>query len=306
MKLKKILAFTCSLVMVVSMIASTALVADAAIDGYNVTLNFVGYETKGTATFAKINVDLEVPDTLSAYTMTPADWETTFEDSYTGFALQGMAVEIPDVAGLTFVGSLSKVNEPVSITDGATSVKLVYANTGDPSTYYAGELNKTIATLYYRITGDVAGTYEMTATDIVVKYYNWTGSSKPAIIERTFGDFKLTNAIVKPEVSEPTVEWLPITAEVVEFVGEDPSNVDYAYGINTTCAGAVQMIFAADADEARQYSKEIAVDGATGAVNVGFVSAEKLANVGVLFRDADTKDATTKIWYSLDVDNKAE
>jgi hypothetical protein len=92
--------------------------------------------------------------------------------------------------------------------------------------------------------------------------------------------------------------WNKIDATVVEFVGEDPSNVDYAYGVNYTCAGAAAMIFAAGADDARLYSNEIDVTGTAGAVNVGFVSAEALEKVGVLFRDADKAN----IWYSLDVD----
>lgn len=105
-----------------------------------------------------------------------------------------------------------------------------------------------------------------------------------------------SGATIAAPVSGPN--WNKIDATVVEFVGEDPSNVDYAYGVNYTCAGAAAMIFAAGADDARLYSNEIDVTGTAGAVNVGFVSAEALEKVGVLFRDADKAN----IWYSLDVD----
>jgi hypothetical protein len=207
MKINRLIAATCSLAIFASFAVTSATMVSAA-EGYKIDLSFAGYEVKGTTTFAKIDVNLTVPDTLSPYAMVPADWETTFEDTYSGFALQGLQVEIPKVDGLTYIASLSSTSEPIaSIADGASALKLVYANTGEYASYYAGDLNKSLATIYYRITGDVDGTYELTVSDAVLKYASWSGtSSKYTPIEYVFSDFTIDSGIIKPEVSDIPVE----------------------------------------------------------------------------------------------------
>lgn len=201
MKLKKLLALACSLVMSASLFASTALVADAAVEGATATLEFAGYEVKGAATFAKINVKATIPETLVPYEVIAADWVDTFEDSYKGLMIQGVGFDIPNVAGLTYVGSLSTKADFVTLTDNKTDSKLQisYAATGSYDTYYAGSVD-TLATLYYRITGDLNATYNVALSDAVIGLVSIdevTGSATP--YEYTFKDFTVTGATVEPE-----------------------------------------------------------------------------------------------------------
>lgn len=214
MKLKKILALACSLVMTCSMFVATA---NAAVDGCTATLEFAGYEVKGTTTFAKINVKATIPDTLVPYEMVPADWETTFEDSYKGLMVQSVGFDIPNVAGLTFVSSLSSAAEYVQLKDNKADGKLtIYAaNTGSYDTYYAGEVG-TLATLSYRITGDVNAAYDVALSDAVIGLVtiNEDGSATPK--EYTFADFAVTNATVKPAEPEPEPEADPVEVELKE------------------------------------------------------------------------------------------
>lgn len=206
MKLRKVLALMSALVLSVSVFASTAIVADAAVEGVTATLEFAGYEVKGTTTFAKINVKATIPDTLVPYTMIPADWETTFEDSYEGLMLQGVGFEIPNVAGLTYVASLSSKADYITITDNKTSNKVIlsYAATGAFDTYYAGSID-TLATLYYRMTGDTNAAYDVNLTKAVIGLFDVnpvTGSGTPR--EYKTADFTIKNTTVKP--AAPSVE----------------------------------------------------------------------------------------------------
>lgn len=210
MKLKKILALASALVLSVSVFASTAIVADAAVDGATATLEFVGYETKGAATFAVINVKATIPDTLVPYKVNAADWVNTFEDTYEGKMLQSVGFDIPYVDGLAYVGSLSSAASYVQITDNTVAKKVIVntANTGAYDTYYAGSID-TLATLYFRITGDVNATYDVKLTDAVIGLVEITDPTKNVAIpkEYTFADFTVANATVKPAVAdEPTAE----------------------------------------------------------------------------------------------------
>ncbi len=217
MKLKRILALVCSLVM----LASTSLVANAAVDGATATLEFAGYETKGTTTFAVINVKATLPDTLVPYELVAADWETTFEDTYKGLAVKSVGFDIPKVDGLTYITSLSSCAEYVQIQDNTTTNKItIYAaNTGSPETYYAGTID-TLATLYYRITGDVNATYNLALTDAVIWLTEFSGSGTLVQTDKgyTFNDFTVTNAVVKPAVEEPTTATVTINKDAKSVV----------------------------------------------------------------------------------------
>lgn len=204
MKLKKLLALACSLVMSASLFASTALVADAAVEGATATLEFAGYETKGTATFAVINVKATIPDTLVPYELVAADWETTFEDTYKGKMIQAVGFDIPNVDGLSYTASLSSCAEYVQLQSNTASntIQVYAANTGSYDTYYAGEVD-VLATLYYRITGDIDATYNLALSNakfVLVDIDSTTGKATPYTY--AFEDFTVTNATVKPEEEE--------------------------------------------------------------------------------------------------------
>lgn len=201
MKLKKILALVCSVAMSASLFVSTAVVADAAVEGATATLEFAGYEVKGTATFAKINLKVTIPDTLVPYELVAADWVETYEDTYKGLMLQGCQFDIPNVTGLTYVASLSTAPgyAPINVNATANTVQIITANTGALSSYYAGDINNDIATLYYRITGDVDATYNLTLSSANIGLVDVDATSGAAAPRGyVTSDFTIKNAVVKP------------------------------------------------------------------------------------------------------------
>jgi hypothetical protein len=207
MKLRKVLALMSALVLSVSVFASTAIVADAAVPGVTATLEFTGYETIGATTFAHIAVKATIPDELAPYTMTPADWVNTFEDSFTGTMIQSVGFDIPNVTGLQYIASKSSCAEYVQIQNNTTAGKVtVYAaNTGAYDTYYAGTVD-VLANLCYRITGAVDATYEMALTDAVIGLVDVTGEGTAVVTPKKymFGDFAVTNATIKPAAPSVT------------------------------------------------------------------------------------------------------
>lgn len=217
MKLKKLIALVSSIAMISSFaVSSVAYAADENTNACEVSLKFTGYEKKGTATFAKVDVDLKVPETLSPYELKGADWETTFEDTYHGLTLQGLAIDIANVDGLAYVASLSTINEPVSATAASTALKLTYVNADSPTKGYSGEISKTLATLWYRITDatKVDATYNMSITNTVVGYTYWKGTSDSKTYEKgyTFNDFTVNGCTIKPEAKDPTIALDPTSA----------------------------------------------------------------------------------------------
>ena len=209
MKLKKILALVCSVAMSASLFVSTAVVADAAVEGVTASLEFAGYEVKGTATFAKVNLKVTIPDTLVPYEMVPADWETTFEDSYKGVMLQGCQFDIPNVDGLTYVASLSKAPgyAPFNANATANTLQIITANTGALNTYYAGDINNDIATIYYRITGDVNATYNLNLSSANIGLVDVDATSGLGMPRGYItSDFTIKNAVIKPASTGGSVE----------------------------------------------------------------------------------------------------
>lgn len=320
MKLKKILALACSLVMCLSMIAATSLVADAAVDGVTATLEFAGYETKGAATFAVINVKATIPDTLVPYKLNAADWVETFEDTYEGTMIQSVGFDIPNVDGLAYTASLSSCAEYVQLQNNTSAKKVtIYAaNTGALDTYYAGEVD-TLATLYYRITGDVAATYEIALTDAVIGLVDVDASTGAGIPrEYTFGDFEVTNATVKPADPEPTVNMVS-TTEIVDVQKADTVEgeaTDYQYGsaigISGTTDGAIfkKMIWAITVGSDRLYSEafDVSLEG-DFKVAATFINGNKVDDNNVAFSDAGaifTDGVEDYFTNDADAANKAE
>lgn len=297
MKLKKILALACSLVMASSMFVATA---NAAVEGCTATLEFAGYEVKGTTTFAKINVKATIPDTLVPYEMIPADWETTFEDSYKGLMLQGVGFDIPNVAGLTYVSSLSSAAEYVQLQDNKAEGKVtVYAaNSNSYDTYYAGEVD-TLATLTYRITGDVNGTYDVALSDAVIGLVSMNADGTATPKKYTFSDFAVTNATVKP--AAPEVKELSI--EATEVTNASATNKGYAWKIAGTTGEADLAGFSADftADGVTKTKNATGLPEIKGGADYEFYVALRLSSVDAIdsasFTVTDAADATaTDTW----------
>lgn len=198
MKLKKFFATVCSLAVIASTVSfSTVMAAD---EDYKIGLEFAGYSTAGTTTFAMVDVVMEIPEDLSAYTEIEPDWENTFDYEYSGLAIQGMGIDIPYVEGLQFIpAKSSKKMDCITISDNKNDQKAIlsYAATGAFDTYYAGETNMTIATLAYRITGDVNGSYDLAISSAKVGFATWSGtSSTPSVYEK---QLNRTGCTVEPE-----------------------------------------------------------------------------------------------------------
>lgn len=260
MKFKKLIALASSIAMVTTVAISSAAYAENTAPettAPEVSLSFAGYEKKGAATFAKVNVDLKVPETLAPYELKAADWETTFEDTYSGFVLQGLAIEVTNVSGLAYVASLSTVNEPVSATLGKETLKLSYLNADAAAKGYSGDISKNLATLWFRITdaSKVDATYEMNIVDTVVGYNYWSGTSDSTVKATgyTFDDFTVKGCTIKPESKDPTIAVTPsplglkygetktLTAATTDFDGTvewtitEGADVISIDGKNTTC-----------------------------------------------------------------------
>ena len=262
MKFKKLIALASSIVMATTVAISSAAYAENTAPettAPEVSLSFAGYEKKGAATFAKVDVDLKVPETLSPYELKAADWETTFEDTYSGFVLQGLAIEVTNVSGLAYVASLSTVNEPVSATLGKETLKLSYLNADAAAKGYSGDISKNLATLWFRITdtSKVDATYEMNIVDTVVGYNYWSGTSDSTVKATgyTFEDFTVKGCTIKPESKDPTITVTPspvelkfgeketetLTATTTDFDGTvewtitEGEDVIAISGNNTTC-----------------------------------------------------------------------
>lgn len=109
-------------------------------------------------------------------------------------------------------------------------------------------------------------------------------------------------AVVAPAPAGPAWEKLD-NVTVVEFVGEDAEDKDYAYAVDFVANDAAKLIYSVATDNARLYSVAKDVTGLAGAIKAGFVSRTQYdaASVGVLLTNA----AEDTIWYSVDAD-KAE
>jgi len=289
MKLKKILALVCSVAMSASLFVSTSVVADAAVDGATATLEFAGYETKGTSTFAVIKVKATIPDTLVPYEMIPADWETTFADDYKGLILQGCGFDIPNVTGLTYISSLSSSASYVQIQSNTAAGKLtIYAaNTGSYDTWYAGEIDE-LATLYYRITGNVDDTYNLELTDAVIKLYSISGDGDGNLVatpkEYTKNDFTITNATVKPA---STVDTVAATSVALAEPGEGEkldttSEAAVAYKVEKTFASGQTAYWTATINgAAKKLNRELANLDGTSSVGLIITGDATISNVAL-------------------------
>lgn len=219
--MKKFIAFVCALAMMISVMAATTLVASAAVTEPTVVLEFAGYEVVGggVTTFAKIDVIVEIPDNFVPYAALEPDWVNTFDYSYEGLMLQGFAVDIPYIEGLQFIKAKSSVTNAafaaagLAVNDNTKESKaqLAYLATGAPETYYTGELGK-VATLYYRVTGDVNGSYDVAASDIVIGLVDVNEDGALISREYKFADVAITNATVAPAQPEPEEEKVVMTA----------------------------------------------------------------------------------------------
>ena len=139
--------------------------------------------------------------------MVPADWDTTFEDTYVGSVFSGFGISIPYVDGLTYVGSLSTTSDAKISIDNNANEKLIKVNNANTASYdqAISTYNNPIATLYYRITGDVDATYNLTIADAGASIFKWDGSANATPKETSYkmADFNLSGCTVKPEVEEP-------------------------------------------------------------------------------------------------------
>lgn len=308
MRLKKILATASAFAIALSAFVAVPAQAEGKATA---TLSFVGYETKGAATFAKIKVSATIPDTLKPYALVAADWETTFEDTYTGTVVSNFGIDIPYITGLTYVASLSKVHTTdfVAINDNASAscVSVYYANTGDYSSKYSGEIGE-LATLYYRITGDVDATYDVkvSVADLGCKLFTWAdGTTSPTPTEINYigeAGWTVTNAVVKPAAPPATTYTVTATSDV-EVTGANIS-APVAEGTKLNVAPKAKEGYTA---KLLANGTEVAAGEYTVTSNVDFAVAYAPKHEYTL-DDKGTclKDSIKGIYYSLSVKNVAD
>jgi len=311
--MKKILALVCSVVMIVSMFSITA---NAAVDGCSVTASAV-VENVGGYDYIKLVISATIPDTLVAYTENQLPMPP-FTTTYGGLMMQTAGFDITIPSGLTYIAAMSSVSEPLTLNkDNASLYKLYYANTGDKSTYYAGDV-ATLATLYFW-TADLETTYNFDVNNAVIGLVDVnteTGAIAPR--EYTFNDFTITNATFTPETQEPDVNTVA-AAETIKtdvMTSQEPAGYEKGQGFALRFAAGdvanfTKMIWALTVDGAKKYSDAVAFNAASIADNAQVEVAATFLNqneaaVSAVNAIFCTEDGTEYFTDAADADNKAE
>ena len=312
MKIKKTLAAASAIAMSISAVAIAPVQAVG--DPATVTLKFDRYEEVGggVTTFAYVDVYVTIPETLVPYSATEPDWVNSFEYTYSGTTIQGASVDVPYVNGLQFIKAKSTAVDPLFVIDDDTNTKKAKVNftsTGDASTYYTGSLGK-IATLCYRITGDKAAEYTVSADENTTSFgmAKWSGSNATPSLpkyNKAAGNMTFTSATVKPATATTYAVTLGegVTTTYEGVLTAVPENTEITVTA-TEKTGFTATLKKDGVAVTSPYKFTVTAD-TTFTVDYAEIVQENIHKYTLDDKGTCTKDTTKGIYYSLSVKNVA-